>query len=98
MHQALDMSPHFQEDKQPGVCSERTIDLSAWTPWQNRLQEYHKVDHSMQSRHLVELMEFMEVQGEGILILSPVSKHKRSQTGHIVSSHSSCVQHELFAD
>ena len=44
--------------------SRKELSLREWLPWQNRLQETKKVGHSMKSRHLVELIQFMEVQGQ----------------------------------
>ncbi|RUS84788.1 hypothetical protein EGW08_007472, partial [Elysia chlorotica] len=40
----------------------QSINLSEWTPWQNRLQQTFHVGHSIQSKHLVKNSEFIELQ------------------------------------
>ncbi|KAK3757789.1 hypothetical protein RRG08_027148 [Elysia crispata] len=40
----------------------QSIDLSEWTPWQNRLQKTFFVEHSIQSKHLVKNSQFIEIQ------------------------------------
>ncbi|XP_046337083.2 Fanconi anemia group M protein-like isoform X2 [Haliotis rufescens] len=41
---------------------ENTLSLTEWTLWQNRLQDTQFVDHSRRSEHLVELIEFLQLQ------------------------------------
>lgn len=36
--------------------------LREWLPWQNRLQQTYKIDHSTKTKHFVEMMEFIEIQ------------------------------------
>jgi hypothetical protein len=47
---------------------ENELSLSEWFPWQNRLQPYFMVDHSNQTKNFVEMVEFLELQGN-LLIL-----------------------------
>lgn len=38
--------------------------LSEWMPWQNRKHATRKIDHSLDTKHLVEMIEFIDVQRE----------------------------------
>ncbi|XP_041350852.1 LOW QUALITY PROTEIN: Fanconi anemia group M protein-like [Gigantopelta aegis] len=38
------------------------LSLTEWLPWQNRQQETRFLGHSLKTKHLVELMEFVELQ------------------------------------
>lgn len=38
--------------------------LDEWLAWQNRLQEVHVVDHSMETCHLIELVQFIDLQSK----------------------------------
>jgi len=38
------------------------LSVEEWIPWQNRLQDVHFVQHSLESNHLVDLMEFINIQ------------------------------------
>ncbi|XP_052770276.1 Fanconi anemia group M protein-like [Mya arenaria] len=40
----------------------RLLSLSDWSPWQTTLQETGRTGHSMQAQHLVQLMEFVQLQ------------------------------------
>jgi hypothetical protein len=44
--------------------SVHVMSMDKWLPWQSRLQQTYRVDHSLESRHLVELLEFVSLQGE----------------------------------
>ncbi|KAK3583331.1 hypothetical protein CHS0354_038942 [Potamilus streckersoni] len=57
------LSAKQQEDvveKENDSC--RVLSLTEWLPWQNQLQPTHMIEHSLASKHLVELMEFIEIQ------------------------------------
>ena len=51
------------------------LSLSDWFPWQNRLQETHVVDHSLETHHLVELLEFTDLQGDIPLFTQSICVH-----------------------
>ncbi|XP_060063063.1 Fanconi anemia group M protein-like [Ylistrum balloti] len=48
-------------EKHEKPAGERQI-LREWLPWQNRLQQTYKIDHSTKTKHFVELMQFIEIQ------------------------------------
>lgn len=50
-------------EPEKGTNAGSLISLSDWIPWQNRLQETHMIDHSLETRHMVELLEFTDLQG-----------------------------------
>ncbi|XP_064600468.1 Fanconi anemia group M protein-like [Liolophura sinensis] len=60
----------FKKKNQPQSLPEDDINedlgpqlrLSEWMPWQNRKHTTHKIDHSLDTEHLVEMMEFIDVQ------------------------------------
>ncbi|KAK3091417.1 hypothetical protein FSP39_019739 [Pinctada imbricata] len=43
---------------------ESTLSLTEWLPWQNRLQPTHSVQHSKKTKDFVELIQFIELQGQ----------------------------------
>ncbi|XP_067680234.1 Fanconi anemia group M protein-like [Haliotis asinina] len=47
---------------QESEVEENTLSLTEWMLWQNRLQDTQLVDHSQRSQHLVELVEFLQLQ------------------------------------
>ena len=38
------------------------VDMAEWLPWQNSLQQTSLFGHSRRSQHLVELLEFTDLQ------------------------------------
>ncbi|XP_076312701.1 FA complementation group M [Tachypleus tridentatus] len=42
----------------------KTLSLSEWMPWQNVKQQTYFVEHSSKTQNLVEIMKFMELQGQ----------------------------------
>ncbi|XP_033734152.1 Fanconi anemia group M protein-like [Pecten maximus] len=49
------------EQHEPVPVGERQI-LREWLPWQNRLQQTFKIEHSTKTKNFVELMQFIEIQ------------------------------------
>ncbi|XP_069117221.1 LOW QUALITY PROTEIN: Fanconi anemia group M protein-like [Argopecten irradians] len=49
------------EQHEPKPPGEKQI-LCEWLPWQNRLQDTYKIDHSAKTKNFVELMQFIEIQ------------------------------------
>ena len=46
------------------VSPHKILSLSNWMPWQNRLQDTRLSGHSLRSQHLVNIMEFMDIQSK----------------------------------
>ncbi|OWF50822.1 Fanconi anemia group M protein [Mizuhopecten yessoensis] len=49
------------EEHEVTRAGERRV-LCEWLPWQNRLQQTFKIDHSTKTKNFVELMQFSEIQ------------------------------------
>ncbi|KAK7505416.1 hypothetical protein BaRGS_00003161 [Batillaria attramentaria] len=55
------LQSHDEEDCDK-VGLEGELNFSDWLPWQNSLQQTSQFGHSQRSRHLVELLEFTDLQ------------------------------------
>lgn len=62
-------------EPEKGTNTGSLISLSDWIPWQNRLQETHVIDHSLETGHLVELLEFTDLQGDFPPLTESISVH-----------------------
>ncbi|CAH1790773.1 unnamed protein product [Owenia fusiformis] len=61
----LTLPPYNQNGGEDGTMEgtiEMTLSLNEWMPWQNQLQPTYRSGHSIKSNHLVELIQFAELQ------------------------------------